>query len=197
VDACLARIEAAGLTGLPVRVPVAYHSPQMERLRPQLEAALAGLRPRAGDLPFASTVTGGLLAGEALDAGYWGRNLREPVAFSAAITSLGAAGHCRFVEIGPHSLLATPVRQTLPEADVLPLMRRAEDELAALDHVAARFAGRRTGQRSRHLLILSARSESALWQLALRWAERLPGSDFPDLCHTALVGRERFAWRLA
>ncbi|HWL69312.1 MAG TPA: beta-ketoacyl synthase N-terminal-like domain-containing protein, partial [Geminicoccus sp.] len=197
VDACLARIEAAGLTGLPVRVPVAYHSPQMERLRPQLEAALAGLRPRAADLPFASTVTGGLLAGEALDAGYWGRNLREPVAFSAAITGLGAAGHRRFVEIGPHSLLATPIRQTLPEADVLPLMRRGEDELAALDHVAARFAGRRTGQRSRHLLVLSARSEAALWQLASSWAERLQGGDFPDLCHTALVGRERFAWRLA
>ncbi len=196
LDASLQRIEAQGLTALPVRVPVAYHSPQMEPLRPRLEDALRDLRPHPGRLPFVSTVTGGEVAGERLDAAYWGRNLREPVAFHDAILALGRSGQCRFVEIGPHSLLAASVRQTLPDAQVLPLTRRGEDENAALATLAVQLGTRRAGQPGRHLLVLSARSEAALWRLAERWAERLPGS-FPDLCHTALVGRERFSWRLA
>ncbi|WP_027133349.1 type I polyketide synthase [Geminicoccus roseus] len=195
LDACLARLEAAGMTALPVRVPVAYHGPQMEPLRPRLEAALQDLRPRDAAIPFFSTVTGDLLPGAALDAAYWGRNLRQPVAFHEAITTLGEAGHRRFVEIGPHSLLAAAIRQTLPQADSLPLTRRGEDEIAAIDALAGRLGSRRAGGRSRHLLVLSARSEAALWQLADRWAGRLP-QDFADLCHTALVGRERFPWRL-
>ena len=196
LDACLQRLEELGFSALPVRVPVAYHGPQMEPLRPRLVASLQGLGPRSTSLPFVSTVSGDLLAGTALDAAYWGRNLREPVAFHDAIATLGGMGHRRFVEIAPHTLLATAIGQTLPQAEVLPLTRRGEDEMAALAALAGRLGGRRSGSRPRHLLVLSARTETALRRLAEQWAERLPDA-FPDLCHTALVGRERFSWRLA
>ena len=196
LDACLRQLEAKDLTALPVRVPVAYHGPQMEPLRPRLVAGLDGLDPRPTTAPFVSTVTGGPLAGELLDAAYWGRNLREPVAFHDAVQALGAMGHRRFAEIAPHTLLAAAIGQTLPQAKVLPLMRRGEDEIAAVAALVAELGARRGGTRPRHLLVLSARTEGALRRLAELWAERLP-EVFADLCHTALVGRERFPWRLA
>ena len=196
LDACLQRLETLDLMALPVRVPVAYHGPQMDPLRPRLVARLQGLAPRPTSVPFVSTVTGGLLAGEALDAAYWGRNLREPVAFHDAIVTLGGMGHRSFVEIAPHTLLATAIGQTLPQANVLPLTRRGEDEMAAVAALLGVLGARRNGTRPRHLLVLSAPTETALRRLAVQWAERLPDA-FPDLCHTALVGRERFTWRLA
>ncbi|MFZ1425967.1 MAG: SDR family NAD(P)-dependent oxidoreductase, partial [Geminicoccaceae bacterium] len=196
LDACLQRLETLDLMALPVRVPVAYHGPQMEPLRPRLVASLQGLAPRPTSVPFVSTVTGGALAGEGLDAAYWGRNLREPVAFHDAIVTLGGMGHRRFVEIAPHTLLATAIGQTVSQAKVLPLTRRGEDEMAAVAALVRTLGARRNATRPRHLLVLSAPTETSLRRLAEQWAQRLPDA-FPDLCHTALVGRERFSWRLA
>ncbi|MGN9796472.1 acyltransferase domain-containing protein, partial [Streptomyces sp. OZ13] len=54
-----------------LEAPVASHSHHMDALLPGLEAELASLTPRAGQVPFYSTVTGALLDGTALDARYW------------------------------------------------------------------------------------------------------------------------------
>ncbi len=197
IEAAMAALDASGITALPVRVPVAYHSAQMDALVPRLVDALATLAPRATTTPFISTVTGTAMAGEALDAAYWGRNLRQPVLFRQGIATLAASGHQHFLELGPHPLLALPIRQTVPAATVLAPMRRGAAEPAAL---LAAIGPTRQGQRPRHLLLLSARSAAALEALAARWADHLataPAEDFADLCHTALVGRDRFAHRLA
>ena len=53
-----------------------YVEPLREEL---LDAVLADLHPRSGEVPFYSTVTGGLLDMAGLDGEYWYRNLREPV----------------------------------------------------------------------------------------------------------------------
>ena len=75
-----------------VKVDVAAHSPQMDPLRPRLEAALAGLQPVNSTVPLISTVTTVQQAGASLDAGYWGQNLRQPVLFAAAVQTAQAAG---------------------------------------------------------------------------------------------------------
>jgi acyl transferase domain-containing protein/aryl carrier-like protein len=54
-------------------------------------------------------------------------------------------------------------------------------------------------ERPVEILPISAQSESALRVLAERYLERLqpPSVDWPDLCHTAAVGRAQFAHRLS
>jgi len=119
----------------PVRVKVAGHSPFMDEIQGELAGALAHLRPAVGDLPIASTVTGGLVRGDELDGAYWARNLREPVRFSDAL-SQAPEGDLLVVEVGPHPLLLESARAVLasrrrPPATVASL-RRNEDERATL-----------------------------------------------------------------
>ena len=114
VEAALlsARQRGAATTMLPV--DYAFHSPQMEPFCAELESALAGLRPGRAELPMASSVTGDLLAGTDADAGYWRRNMRQPVRFAAAISALIARGHTSFVEISPHPVLSQSVQRCAP-----------------------------------------------------------------------------------
>src|SRR5262245_10912587 len=82
-----------------------FHSRLLASAAAPLAAALKGLRAKPTKIPFISTVTGKQLAGGELDASYWCRNVREPVAFLAAIAAARAAGHQLFVEIGPRPIL--------------------------------------------------------------------------------------------
>ncbi|QPL91868.1 acyltransferase domain-containing protein (plasmid) [Streptomyces clavuligerus] len=51
-----------------------------------------------------------------LDAEHWYRNLREPVAFAAAVEHLIAAGHDPVVEISPHPVLTAAIEATAERA---------------------------------------------------------------------------------
>ena len=76
-------------------LPVSYasHCAEVEQLRPQILAALAGIVPGAGRVPMVSAMTGEFLAGPELDAGTGGDSLRAPVEFDRAVRVLAAAGH--------------------------------------------------------------------------------------------------------
>ncbi|MGN9796444.1 type I polyketide synthase, partial [Streptomyces sp. OZ13] len=71
VEDLLFRLDDADVSCGRLEAPVASHSHHMDALLPDLEARLAPLRPRPGQVPFYSTVTGALLDGTALDARYW------------------------------------------------------------------------------------------------------------------------------
>ncbi|MGW0932759.1 amino acid adenylation domain-containing protein [Streptomyces sp. NPDC002644] len=107
-----------------LEAPVASHSHHMDALLPALEAELAGLAPRPGTVPLYSTVTGGLLPGDALDAAYWSRNLREPVRLDLAQRALIDAGLEVFVEVSPHPVLAMPLTEGDDRAIVTGTLRR-------------------------------------------------------------------------
>ncbi len=94
----------------------AGHSPQMETIREPLLQACATVAPRAGEIPFCSTVTGGLLDTAELDAGYWYRNAREPVQFERTVGALLASGRCTFVEVSPHPVLSLAVQEGIDAA---------------------------------------------------------------------------------
>jgi len=117
-------------------VDVAFHSPQMDPLCGELEAALAGLVPRSSRVPMVSTVTGDVLDGSALDAAYWARNLREPFLFAEAVRCLAETGHRLFLEVGPHPVLAPSILEGLRHlgcaGTVVPSLRRGEDERRVL-----------------------------------------------------------------
>ncbi|MFH9405395.1 SDR family NAD(P)-dependent oxidoreductase, partial [Streptomyces sp. NPDC017638] len=89
------------------RLPVNYaaHSAQVEAIREQLLTDLAGITPHPAVIPFYSTVTGEQIDTSTLDAGYWYRNLREPVRFDLAVETLTHDRHGVFVEVSPHPVL--------------------------------------------------------------------------------------------
>jgi acyl transferase domain-containing protein/acyl carrier protein len=132
-----ARLKEQGVTCRLLRVELAFHSPQMEPCDREVAEALSDLRPRPARLPMISTVTGGLIEGTELGGLYWGRNVREPVRFAAAVEALAGVGERGvFLEIGPHPVLAVAITQTLEragrEAAVFASLRRGRDERETL-----------------------------------------------------------------
>ncbi len=119
-------------------VEIAFHGPQMDPVRRDLVEALAGLQPRPTAIPLFSTVTGRAGDGRNLDAGYWGRNVRETVLFADAVEALSAAGHEVFLELGPHPALAEAIvaclRQHQHQHQGIHLcsLRRDEEDRAAM-----------------------------------------------------------------
>ncbi len=111
-----------------VDVDVAAHSPQMDPLVPALRGGLVGLRPTAPAIPIYSTVTGDLLTDRLADPDYWAENLRSPVHFSPALRRLLEGGHDAVVEISPHPVLLTSIREDAQDlgrnCTALPSMRR-------------------------------------------------------------------------
>ncbi|MFD4631736.1 type I polyketide synthase, partial [Streptomyces sp. NPDC058473] len=97
-------------------VDFAGHSPQVEEIHDELRTLLAGITPRPSRVPFYSTVTGTALDTTALDATYWYRNLREPVAFHRAVDALLADGHRLFVETSTHPALTVWIQEALETA---------------------------------------------------------------------------------
>ena len=109
----------------------ASHSAYVEPMREEVIAALSGISPRSGSIPFHSTVTAGLLDTAGLDASYWYRNLRQPVRFEAVTRQLLEQGRRSFIEISAHPVFAVAVGETIEdalsdpeEATVLATLRR-------------------------------------------------------------------------
>ncbi|MCA9972911.1 MAG: acyltransferase domain-containing protein, partial [Anaerolineales bacterium] len=119
-----------------IKVDVASHSHYMDPLRPELEAALQSLRPRAGAVPIYATTDAVVVDGAGLDAAYWGRNLRQPILFAPMVEQLLADGCDTFIEVSPHPVLLTAVQQvvehTAAAAILYPSLRREQPEQAAL-----------------------------------------------------------------
>ncbi len=109
----VAECEAEGVRAREIPATIPSHSARVEPLRDELLEALAPLAPRAGDVPFHSTVTGGPLDTRELTPEYWYRNLRQPVLFEQATRALIERGRHAFIEVSPHPVFALAVRETL------------------------------------------------------------------------------------
>lgn len=137
VDEVISRISARndGIFSRKLLVDTAYHSHHMKAVADDYRTRLEGLilkddidpANKGGEdhieATFVSSVTG-LPTSAELGTSYWVDNLVSPVRFSDAIDSIArlhhkrGAGHAIFVEIGPHSAMAGPVRQCLSSPDV-------------------------------------------------------------------------------
>ncbi|MFG1383388.1 SDR family NAD(P)-dependent oxidoreductase [Xanthobacter versatilis] len=109
-----ARLQRIAHMGIGVDYP--FHSRLLDDAEAGIRGDLEWLAPTATRLDFISTVTGTLLAGTALDAGYWWHNIREPVRFADAIATAGALGATHFIEISPRPILLSAARDTLKDA---------------------------------------------------------------------------------
>ncbi len=97
-------------------VEVPYHSPMMDPIMDDLRSALKDVRANLPTLPLYSTVTGKQVNEVAYDADYWPQNVRQPVEFESAIRALIEDGFNNFIEVGPHPVLATSIRDCIKQA---------------------------------------------------------------------------------
>ncbi|KID66135.1 Highly reducing polyketide synthase gloL [Metarhizium brunneum] len=104
-----------------LQVDKAYHSHHMAEIGDDYASLISGQVNGKGpsNAFFFSSVTGKLLDGEHnLGSAYWRTNLESPVRFREAVTNLlnhEVGKHAVFIEIGPHSALAGPLRQIFTE----------------------------------------------------------------------------------
>ncbi|MGH3754983.1 MAG: acyltransferase domain-containing protein, partial [Pseudonocardiaceae bacterium] len=111
IDGLVAQLRQRNVFARPVKADGAGHCPYVDPIAAEFVSALDWLRPAEPELPFYSAVTG---APETrLDAGYWGRNMREQVRFADATRRLAGDGHRVFVELSAHPLLLTSIDHEL------------------------------------------------------------------------------------
>ncbi|KGO46306.1 Acyl transferase/acyl hydrolase/lysophospholipase [Penicillium expansum] len=115
IDRAIKNIKAANSDTLCRRltVKIAYHSDHMKQIGSEYEHCISHhIEYEEAMLPFCSSVTGDTITDpRKLDASYWRQNLESPVLFTEAIQSLPTSGTPVFLEVGPHSALAAPLRQ--------------------------------------------------------------------------------------
>jgi acyl transferase domain-containing protein/NADPH:quinone reductase-like Zn-dependent oxidoreductase/NAD(P)-dependent dehydrogenase (short-subunit alcohol dehydrogenase family)/acyl carrier protein len=119
-----------------LKVNIAYHSHQMDALENQVLDTLKFLKPKRSKLEQLSTVTGKALNDTPMDAKYWWRNIRQPVLFGDAIQETIEGGCNLFVEIGPHPVLRSFVKENLRlmqiEGECLSSLNRKKTEMTSL-----------------------------------------------------------------
>ncbi len=139
-----AEFEAAGTFYRILDLDYAFHSHWMEPIRTGLLTGLAGLQPQAAGtgVRFISTVYGRDMTGAVLDADYWWQNIRQPVAFEAALNTLIDGGVQVFLEVGPHPILRGYINECLRaksvEGQALGTGQRKDEKADCLQQAAFR-----------------------------------------------------------
>ena len=117
LEAVLARFEAEEVKVVRLRRSPAYHSALIEPVLDELEAAAAEIFPGPPPLsvPLISNVSGKPMGEESrMDAAYWRRHARAPVAFRDCVETLAELEVDTVVEIGPHAVLGPVVSMNWP-----------------------------------------------------------------------------------
>jgi len=108
-----AKLEGTDVFYKKLRVNVPYHSHYMEPLKAEFLDSVKHIRPVPASIPLYSTVYGKKIEGSELNNTYWYLNVREPVVFHETTQALLMDGLNIFLEIGPHPVLATSIKETM------------------------------------------------------------------------------------
>ncbi|WP_433360612.1 SDR family NAD(P)-dependent oxidoreductase [Streptosporangium sp. CA-115845] len=137
VERIEARVAGLGRRTRRLRVSHAFHSHRMDPMLGEFAGVVRGLRFQPPSIPIVSTLTGELTP-DIATAGYWVRQVREPVRFAQALEWLREVPV--LVEVGPDAALTAMAA----DREVIPLLRRGKDEprtlLTALGEAHARGA---------------------------------------------------------
>ncbi|MCB2262545.1 MAG: type I polyketide synthase [Candidatus Thiosymbion ectosymbiont of Robbea hypermnestra] len=130
------KLNAKGIFNRFLQVEVAYHSHIMDGLKDEFREVLSTLQPRAPAVPLYSTVLGRRVEESACDGEYWCNNIRQPVLFARSIENLIDDGHRLFLEVGPHPVLSTSIKECLihrkVRGTVIASLHREKPERATL-----------------------------------------------------------------
>ncbi|WP_433360609.1 type I polyketide synthase [Streptosporangium sp. CA-115845] len=137
VERIEARVAGLGRRTRRLRVSHAFHSHRMDPMLGEFAGVVRGLRFQPPSIPIVSTLTGEPTP-DIATAGYWVRQVREPVRFAQALEWLREVPV--LVEVGPDAALTAMAA----DREVIPLLRRGKDEprtlLTALGEAHARGA---------------------------------------------------------
>ncbi|MBF6221009.1 SDR family NAD(P)-dependent oxidoreductase [Nocardia abscessus] len=112
VDTLVRRATRRNMFARRLAVAFAAHSPQVVTVLPPFVAALTEITPLAPRVPVYSTVRrGAKLTTAAMDREYWARNAADTVELAAAMERAAEDGIATVVEIGPHPVLLSAVRE--------------------------------------------------------------------------------------
>ncbi|HET7228582.1 MAG TPA: acyltransferase domain-containing protein, partial [Longimicrobium sp.] len=147
IDALQGEMTARGVPWRRVNTRRAFHSGMMAPVAARLEERMRGMRLRAPEIPFVSTLTGDWIRDDqATDPAYWARFLCGTVRFSAAAATLVGDGRRVLLEVGPGDALQTLTRQlpccaegAPPSASSLPHAWRRGDDAAHFLETAGRL----------------------------------------------------------
>ncbi|KAF5857085.1 hypothetical protein ETB97_006264 [Aspergillus alliaceus] len=141
--------ENQGLFHRKLRVDVAYHSHHMGLVSAPYRELMGGIQPRESHIQFYSSLHGRHVQSSEINADYWVENLLSPVNFVGGLRSLLAEGKSRpdkpidtLIEIGPHSALEAPVRETVQgygrgmNVKYLPCIRRKKNAVETMQQLA-------------------------------------------------------------
>src|SRR6202044_788929 len=154
-----------------VAVGYASHGGQVDRLEGEIRSVLAGISPRRGRVPMVSAMSGLVLAGEELDAGYWYDSLRSPVRFDRAVRVLAGQGHQAFIEVSPHPVLLGAMTDTLEEVA----------EAAGPGVVPAAVCGTLRRDDDSAARVVASLAEAWVRGAAVDWARVLPAAGRVEL----------------
>ncbi len=127
----LRRLEASGVKTKPLQVSNSFHSPLVEPVLEEFEAACQRAQYRAPSTPlFSSMRLEFVNEGNLLDAAYWRHNLRHTVRYAEAMQKLQQLGYRVFVEIGPAPMLVVMGQKCFPnnEGVWLPSLRNGRGD---------------------------------------------------------------------
>ncbi len=109
-----------------------FHHPIIDQAKEAFLSDLPDIAPRTSDIAYLSTVTGARMDGDQLDAGYWWRNVREPVRFQQATEAAIALGCSLFLEMSPRAILSSYLKETVKQSSapgtVIPTLLRDASE---------------------------------------------------------------------
>ncbi|WP_449066517.1 acyltransferase domain-containing protein, partial [Planomonospora algeriensis] len=184
VAAFAAEVEGRGLLSRLLTAEGAGHSPQVKPLLPRLRAELSGIEGGKPGLPFYSTVLDDPREAPVFEPAYWAAGVRRPVRLMAALRAAAEDGHTVFTEIGPHPVLATALRDTLPAGSVVThSLRRGHDE-----EFAAQLAAVAVALPSAELAPYGAVTDLPLpaWRHERHWVSAVRRTALPPGAHPLL-----------
>ncbi len=114
VAALVERCRRRGLPAIPLKTSHAFHSPLMEPMLDAFAAIAAAVEFAPPKIRWISTLTAEAMTA-APDAGYWRRQIRDPVRFRQAIERVASTADS-FLEIGPGATLITLGRRCIARA---------------------------------------------------------------------------------
>ena len=123
------RLQRQGIRAQRLPVSHAFHSPQMIEMEDAFGDAAKEVNWSAPHIQLISSVTGMPVGPQEMaNAGYWRRQVRQPVVFRQAMEAL--RGHRAFVEVGPGTTLAALGRHCIENENILwaPSLRRGQGD---------------------------------------------------------------------
>ncbi|WP_061299240.1 type I polyketide synthase [Herbidospora cretacea] len=202
VEAVVADFAARGRRVKRLTVSHAFHSARLEPMLAEYRQVLETVTFHEPRIPLVSTLTGRI--SDVTTPDYWVRQVREPVRFADAVTTLDSAGVTTFLELGPDAVLSALV----PDGrTAVPLLRkdRPEEVTALLALGQAHIHGKQVDwtavmpgarpidlptyafQRERYWL--DATKPVGQTRAVDDWRHQIVWRRLPDPGHTALSGK--------